>query len=100
LGKENRCLGIFSQHNDGMTPDQCRAARALLGWTQPDLAKRSGVSANTISGFEKGATAPIPANLAALVRAFQAAGVDLIHENGGGEGVRLREPRTKPARPG
>jgi hypothetical protein len=35
------------------------------------------------------------ANLEALKRAFEAAGVVLIPENGGGEGVRLRSPRSK-----
>jgi transcriptional regulator with XRE-family HTH domain len=96
--RQIHCLVSFSQHYDGMTPDQCRAARALLGWAQPDLAARSGVSGNTISSFEKGATSPIPANLAALVAAFTAAGVDLIPENGGGEGVRRRKPAGKPAK--
>lgn len=40
-----------------------------------DLAERSGVSANTIDRFENGRAAPIPANLKALRRAFEAAGV-------------------------
>jgi len=37
-----------------MTPAQCRAARALLDWTQADLAARTSISAVSIRGFEKG----------------------------------------------
>src|SRR5262245_6066125 len=32
-----------------LTPDQLRAARALVDWTREDLAERSGVSPNTVS---------------------------------------------------
>lgn len=35
-----------------VTPAQCRAARALLGWSQHDLARRSGVARQTIIHFE------------------------------------------------
>jgi DNA-binding XRE family transcriptional regulator len=34
-----------------MTPAQLRAARALLGWSREDLAKKAGVSDETIKGF-------------------------------------------------
>lgn len=38
-----------------MTPAQCRAARALLGWTQEDLAKEAkGRTFRTVSDFELG----------------------------------------------
>lgn len=37
-----------------ITPCVCRAARAANGWTISELAKLSGVSKNTISGFESG----------------------------------------------
>src|SRR4051812_39478208 len=37
------------------SPAQCRAARALLGWTQATLAERSSVARKTIAEFEIGA---------------------------------------------
>nr|WP_088704676.1 helix-turn-helix transcriptional regulator [Rhizobium sp. R693] len=35
-----------------LTPDLVRAARGLLGWSQPDLATKSGVAVRTISRLE------------------------------------------------
>ena len=72
-----------------MTPAQCRAARALIQWTMPDLAGASGVSVSTINSFELERRQPIPANLAALMAALEAAGVEFIAANGAGPGVRL-----------
>jgi transcriptional regulator with XRE-family HTH domain len=81
-----------------MTPEQCRAARALLDWSQDDLAERSQVAARTVRYFEKGLRELIPANLDALQRAFEGAGVVLIPENGGGPGVRLAKRKAKAKR--
>jgi len=61
-----------------MTPEQCRAARALLGWSQKTLAARAGVSSTTIRSFEQGTRVLMPANSQAIVRAFSEAGVELI----------------------
>ena len=33
-----------------LTPEQCRAARAVLGWSREDLAQKAGVSAGTVVG--------------------------------------------------
>ena len=73
-----------------ITREQCRAARALIGWSRADLAKAAQVSERTITDFERGARSPINASLAALTRALEAAGVEFIPENGGGPGLRLR----------
>ena len=81
-----------------MTPEQCRAGRALLDWSQDDLAARSQVADRTVRYFERGEREPIPANLAALQRALEAAGVELIPENGGGPGVRLAKRKGKARR--
>ncbi|MBF0561102.1 MAG: helix-turn-helix transcriptional regulator [Alphaproteobacteria bacterium] len=72
-----------------MTPAQCRMARAALNITIADLSERANVAPNTISRFEAGKTVPIPATLAVLKNALEAAGVEFIAENGGGAGVRL-----------
>jgi transcriptional regulator with XRE-family HTH domain len=75
-----------------ITAPQCRAARGLLGISQETAASLSGVGLRTIAGFEAGKTVPIKANLAALRSALEAAGVEFIAENGGGAGVRLKNP--------
>lgn len=62
-----------------LTPEVCRAARALLNWTLKDLADRAGVGFVTISEFERGRPA-YPSTLKKLSAAFERAGVDLILE--------------------
>ncbi|WP_035984151.1 helix-turn-helix transcriptional regulator [Bradyrhizobium sp. STM 3843] len=70
-----------------MTPDQSRAARGLLDWSQAELAARSNLSESTIRDFEKGRRIPSVNNLAAIRRALEAAGVEFI--DGDQPGVRL-----------
>lgn len=74
-----------------MTPPQCRAARALVGMSQPDLAEAAGVSLSTIYKFETQGGAIRPKNLRDMMLALEAAGVQFIPKNGGGAGVRLRK---------
>jgi hypothetical protein len=72
---------------------QIRAARALLKWSAVDLARQSSLGVNTIRRAEisDSETSLTAANELAILRAFQAAGVEFIDENGGGPGVRLRK---------
>ena len=72
-------------------PAQCRAARALIGWSQDQLAAASKVAKATIANFEAGRRAPYDRTLADLRAALEAAGCEFIDENGGGAGVRLRK---------
>ena len=74
-----------------LTPAQSRAGRALLDWSQDRLAEASHLGLSTIRDFEKGRRVPSHNNLVAIVRAFENAGVELIPENGGGAGARLRD---------
>ncbi len=74
-----------------MTPEQCRAARALRGLSQQELANASGVGIQTLIAFEGGRRQPYARTLAAIRAALEAAGVEFIEENGGGAGVRLRK---------
>ncbi|WP_352549007.1 helix-turn-helix transcriptional regulator [Mesorhizobium sp. M0027] len=69
--------------------EQCRGARAMLGWSQGELAVAAGVSRATIVDFERGARIPHRNNLDAIRSALEAAGVEFIPENGSGPGVRL-----------
>lgn len=73
-----------------ITIEQCRAARALLGITQNELATAAQVNKRTLMDFESGKRTPVNATLSVLRNTLEAAGVDFIPENGGGAGVRLR----------
>jgi len=74
-----------------MTPAQCRAARALLDWSQQQLAEASKIGNATIRNFESGKSTPQYATLALLRMTLEAAGVIFVPENGEGPGVRLRK---------
>ncbi len=75
-----------------LTPEQCRAARALLDWTQADLAERAGVSRSTVRGFENEQHELHRGSAAVIRAAFEAAGVVLIDPDDQGPGVRLQKP--------
>jgi transcriptional regulator with XRE-family HTH domain len=60
-----------------ITPAQSRAARALLGWTQEDLAKAAHLGLSTIRDFEKGRRIPTHNNLLGIKIALQQAGVEI-----------------------
>ncbi|WP_217356445.1 helix-turn-helix domain-containing protein [Ruegeria arenilitoris] len=70
---------------------QCRMARVALGLGVRDLAKLSGVSQGTISRLERGEELK-QSTVESICNALETAGVEFIAENGGGPGVRLREP--------
>jgi predicted transcriptional regulator len=82
---------------DVITIRQVKAARALLGWSQSDLADHSGVSEPTIARLESatGELGGRGATIKKIREALEAGGVDFIEENGGGLGVRLRNKRPK-----
>lgn len=74
-----------------VTPSQCRAARGLLGMTQPGLAKAAALGLSTVVDFERSRRKVSDEAIQAICHALEAAGVEFIPENGGGAGVRLRE---------
>lgn len=74
-----------------LTPRQCRAGRALAGWTQPDLAARAGVFPRTVIDFEKGSRKTSPETRKALAAALIAEGVALLDS----EGVAINQ-RSRP----
>ena len=75
-----------------VTREQCKAGRALVGWSQTDLADAADVGLSTVRDFETGKRTPINNNLSAIKSALEAAGVEFIAQNGGGPGVRLQQP--------
>ncbi|MDR9808229.1 helix-turn-helix transcriptional regulator [Rhizobium hidalgonense] len=73
---------------------QVKAARALIGMTQEELAKAAGLSGQTVKRMESVGTERSSAGNVLLVqKALEAAGVQFIPENGGGAGVRLLKPK-------
>ena len=76
--------------------EQFRAARALLGWSQTNLAQRAGMSLPTVKRFETGRGANVsPEARQALQAALETAGVEFT--NGDAPGVRLHaRKRGKP----
>ena len=76
-----------------VTPEQIRAARALLGWKQLDLAQHSGLSEIAIKNLEQRRTDPRSSTLAAILKAFDEAGVVILQPGdmrAGGGGVRFK----------
>ncbi len=61
--------------NRFMSPEQCRAGRGWLDWSQKDLAERAKVGLSTVKDFESGKRTPISNNLAAMQAALEAGGV-------------------------
>jgi len=75
-----------------LSPEQCRAARGLLDWTQEELAERANVSRSTIRDFENGRHCLHSVTAAQVVAAFECGGALLIPPGKAGPGVRLRKP--------
>src|SRR5271165_639838 len=76
-----------------LTAGQCRAARALIGWSQDQLSTASRVAKATIASFETSLRYPQQRTLDEIQKAFEEAGVEFI--NGGQPGVRLKPQSMK-----
>jgi transcriptional regulator with XRE-family HTH domain len=61
-----------------LPPRHVRAARALLAWSQQDLAKRAGVATSTVADFERGHRRPVANNAQAIRGALEAAGIRFL----------------------
>ncbi|WP_147078789.1 helix-turn-helix domain-containing protein [Methylobacterium haplocladii] len=70
-----------------MTSAQCRAGRALIGWSVEDLAAKVGFDAALVRDFEGGLNDPPSGTIEALRSALTTGGV--IFTDGGSAGVRL-----------
>jgi len=64
-----------------ITPEQCRAARGLLDWSQQDLARAAEVGIVTVRQLEAGSIQPRRATLIVVRGTLEDAGV------GSGEGT-------------
>ncbi|MGO9238383.1 MAG: helix-turn-helix domain-containing protein [Methylocella sp.] len=76
---------------------QIKAARALLAWSQGDLAEASGVSEPTIARLEsvEGEIGGRADTVQKILAALEKAGCIFLEENGDGPGVRLRKTKRK-----
>jgi transcriptional regulator with XRE-family HTH domain len=88
--------------SDMITAPQLRAARALRGLDQRQLAELSGLSVPTIQRMEAsdGLIRGNVDSLMKLIAGLHAAGIELIGDgaasHGGGRGVRLKAPPSAP----
>ncbi|MFC5560667.1 helix-turn-helix domain-containing protein [Methylobacterium aerolatum] len=88
-----------------MSPAQARAARGLLGWSEADLARRSGCDEGLVRDFEAGYGDPPSGQIEALRSALTGAGivfseppqqgVTLSEAHGVDEGTRLTNLTTE-----
>lgn len=76
---------------------QLKAARALLAWSQEQLAAAAYVSVPTIKRLEaqEGPLGGRNETGAKIRLALETAGIEFLDENGGGPGVRLRKRQPK-----
>ena len=77
-----------------ITPQESRAARGLLDWTQTQLAQASLVGLSTVRNFESELRETTAANLAAIRNAFERAGV-IFESDGKYVGAKLKIKRGK-----
>jgi transcriptional regulator with XRE-family HTH domain len=79
-----------------LTPEQCRAARGWLNWSQDDLAKRANVALSTVRSFENddGMREPVAAIVDAMQQALERAGMTFSSQALGPAGVQY-EGRIK-----
>lgn len=78
-------------------PEQCRAARGLLNWTQDRLARAAGVSRSTIKDFECHRHALQRGSEELVIGALARCGVELLFDgDGAGIGVRMEKVGNPP----
>lgn len=77
---------------DPLLPAQVKAARALLGWSQADLARAAQLGPSTVADFERGERTPLANNMSAIRVALEGVGLQF---RAGGAVVAPRRLGTK-----
>jgi DNA-binding transcriptional regulator YiaG len=98
--KSTKIVGLdtkkYDVHKPVMSPEQCRAARGWLDWSQQELAARAKVSLSTVRDFEKRRRNPIANNRQAMRSVLEAAGIEFT--NGDIPGVRRKPSKRSRSR--
>lgn len=76
---------------ENICPEQIKAARSLLGWSQAELAKKSGYSLPAVNNIERGLSTARAETISTLRQTFEQAGVQFID----GPGVRVQNSFLK-----
>jgi predicted transcriptional regulator len=79
---------------DMITSRQIRAARALLGWSQQQLADKAIVSLNAVARLENGLVDSRISTVQSVQKALVKAGIEFLDADQKGEGVRLKSPKS------
>ncbi len=86
--------GFFDRNQQDTTlnisREQIRAARALLDWSQKDLADEAGLSKTAIANVENGKHRPTTKNASSIVQAFTRHDIEFVED-----GVRKRKDFVK-----
>jgi transcriptional regulator with XRE-family HTH domain len=69
---------VPSSPQTDLTPRHVKAARALLAWSQQDLAKAAKVAISTVADFERGQRTPVVNNAQAIRAALEGAGIRFL----------------------
>ncbi|MCB4803712.1 helix-turn-helix transcriptional regulator [Methylobacterium brachiatum] len=72
-------------------PEQVRAARAMLGWSQDDLAARIGLSRRSLINYEHGIHSAKEETLKKMASIFREAGIEFTRTASGAIGLTLSE---------
>ncbi|MEJ1158332.1 helix-turn-helix transcriptional regulator [Prosthecomicrobium sp. N25] len=75
-------------------PRRIAAARALLGWSEGDLAAAAGLDEGAVKDAE-GPGTPSAGSAERILGALEKAGIVFLDEDGNGPGVRLAGPLAR-----
>ena len=79
-----------------ISPAQVRAARAWLRWNQDYLAKKAGVSKETLNRFEQGLSVPYAETTSRVRQTLEAAGIRFQFRKMVATGISVITPADDP----
>src|ERR1700677_3267158 len=79
-----------------LTPEQVKAGRALLAWSQQELAAEARVSSSTVADFERGVRTPVANNAQAIRDALEGKGLQFLAGGVVEKDMLPRQPSLKP----